>query len=95
MRNVPDWLQVILKIGLPGAIAVFLVYRLAGGFDIVDVRLKAIETQHAQMLNAGERLQDAVGRAALSSDRVLLVLRQICVQNANSAADRRDCLREP
>ena len=92
--QLPDWLQAILKIGVPGAIAVFLVWRLAGGFDVIDARIKSAEDQHGAMLIHSARLEEAIQRASLSSDRVLGVLRLICVQNASSASDRRECLRD-
>ncbi len=92
MQNLPEWVQALVKIGVPGGIAVFLVWRLAGGFDVVDARMKAIEAQHAEMSLSAGRMETTLNRSRESGDRVLLVLRQICVQNASTNAEKRDCL---
>lgn len=92
MDNLPDWVQALVKLGIPGGIAVFLVWKMAGGFDVVDVRLRSIEGQQTQMSVSADRMEAAISRSSMASERVLFVLRQICVQNAKTASDRRDCL---
>lgn len=93
----PDWTAVvnaIVKLGLPGAIAVFLVWRLAAGFDLFDVRLRAIESQHTEMLQHSERVEDLMGRSYMSSERVLYVLRIMCANEARTPEARRLCLED-
>jgi len=46
--HMPSWVEVVLKLGVPGAIAVFLVWRLAAGFDVFAVRMTALEQGHAE-----------------------------------------------
>jgi hypothetical protein len=89
----PDW-NAIAKVGLPGVIACFLVWKLADGFEVFDVRLKAIESQHAEMLTHSERIEDLMGRAYMGNERVLYVLRAMCVNDAKSQEARRLCLEE-
>lgn len=89
----PDW-NAIAKIGIPGAIAIFLVWRLAGGFDLFDVRLRAIEQQHAEMNSHGQRMEDLAGRAYMANERVLYVLKVMCANEAKTNDARRLCLED-
>lgn len=89
-----DW-NAVAKVGIPGVIAMFLVWKLADGFDIFDKRLQAIEQQHATMSSHSDKTEDLMGRAYMSSERVLYVLKTMCIQNAHTAQERRDCLQEP
>ena len=89
-----DW-NAVARVGIPGVIAMFLVWKLADGFDIFDKRLQAVELQHATMIQHSERIEDLMGRAYMGNERTLYVLKIMCVQNAKTAQDRRDCLQEP
>jgi hypothetical protein len=89
----PDW-NAIAKVGIPGAIAIFLVYRLAYGFDSFDVRFRAIESQHAEMIMYTQRVEDLMGRTYMSNERVLFVLRVMCANAAKTPEARRLCLEE-
>lgn len=93
MTNKIDW-NAVAKVGLPGIIACFLVWKLADGFDVFEVRLRAIETQHAEMLNHSARVEDLMGRSYMSNERVLFVLRAMCINDAKSADARKLCLEE-
>lgn len=88
-----DW-NAVAKVGLPGVIACFLVYNLVIGFDKFDVRLQAVEQQHQSMLLHSERTEDLMGRSYMSNEKVLYVLRQMCVNDAKNADARRLCLEE-
>lgn len=96
-----EWVQAVIKIGVPGAIAIFLVYRLVGGFDQIDARLRAFETQQDVMVTRQNQIitdaaatKDIAGRTLMTSERILWVLQITCANAAATAQDRRDCLRE-
>lgn len=89
-----DW-NAVAKVGIPGVIAMFLVYRLAVGFDAFDVRLKALEGQHALAAENALSAKDLAGRALMTNERVLFVLQTMCVNDAKSADARERCLRSP
>lgn len=89
-----DWTNTILKLGIPGAIAVFLVWRLASGFDVIDVRLRAVESQHSTIQSQSEAIEDLTGRVLMSNERVLWVLQVMCANEAKTADARERCLRE-
>lgn len=90
----PDW-NAIAKVGIPGVIACFLVWKLADGFEVFDVRLKAIESQHAAAAISAESAKDLAGRSLMSSERILWVLQAMCANDAKSNDARERCLREP
>jgi hypothetical protein len=88
-----DW-NAIAKVGIPGVIAMFLVWKLSDGFELFDKRLQAVESQHSLMFNAMERTQGITERAYESNKQVLHVLRTMCVNDAKNAEARRLCLQE-
>lgn len=88
-----DW-TAVGKFGIPGVIAMFLVWKLADGFDMFEARLRAVEQQHADLLVHTSRTEDLMGRAYMSNERVLYVLRQMCVNDAKTTEARRLCLEE-
>jgi len=94
MDKMPEWLNAIVKLGIPGAIAVFLVWRLASGFEVFDVRLSAIEAQHAHAAVATEAAKDLAGRSLMTNERVLWVLQVMCANDAKTSEARERCLRE-
>lgn len=93
---IPSWLTAIIKLGIPGAIAVFLVWRLAAGFDVFAVRMEKLEmqsaTQHSEIKTHGERIEDLTGRAYMLNEKMLMVLRTMCVNDARTADARRNCV---
>ena len=89
----PDW-NAVAKVGIPGVIAMFLVYRLAIGFESFDVRLKAIEAQHIQSAQSAFEAKDLAGRALMTNERVLFVLRVMCANDAKTNDQRERCLRD-
>lgn len=89
----PDW-NAVAKVGLPGVIACFLVYRLAIGFEVFDARLKAIESQHSAAAVVAESSKDLAGRAYMTNERILWTLQIMCANDARSDAARERCLRD-
>lgn len=88
-----DW-NAVAKVGLPGAIAMFLVYRLSTGFDAFDVRLKAIEQQHVSSAVAAETAKELAGRSLMTNEKILWILQVMCANDAKTNEARERCLRE-
>lgn len=88
-----DW-NGIAKVGLPGVIALFLVYKISTGFDMFEVRMRALEVQHQEAASAYIQAKDIAGRALMINDRVLWVLQTMCVNDARTPEGRERCLRE-
>lgn len=88
-----EWKEVY-KHGVPAVAMLYLMWRLANGFDMFEARLRAVEGQHADMLQHTARIEDLMGRSYMGNERVLYVLRQMCVNDAKSQDARRLCLEE-
>lgn len=89
----PDW-NAVAKVGIPGAIAMFLVYNIVTGFDKFDIRLRAMESQHVAAAEATWATRDLAGRALMTNERVLWVLQVMCANDAKSADARERCLKD-
>jgi hypothetical protein len=89
----PDW-AAIGKVGIPGVIALAFTWSTITGFDKFDVRLAAMEQQHAHAAAAAEAAKDLAGRALMTNERVLWVLRTMCANDAKTNDARERCLRE-
>lgn len=88
-----DWKEVG-KVGIPGVIAMFLVYNIATGFDKFDARLHALEAQHGNASMDAAAAKDLAGRALMTNERVLWVLQIMCSNDAKTTEARERCLRE-
>lgn len=95
-----DW-NAVAKVGIPGVIALFLVYRLSMGFEMFERRLNAQDEKHAAMIveqqNLGRailKLADKQGESQAFQQQILGVMRVMCIQGAVTPADRRECLKE-
>jgi hypothetical protein len=86
-----DW-NAVAKVGIPGVIAMFLVYRLAVGFDIFESRLKAIEAQHVSAFAASDSAKELAGRSLMTTERILWMLSVMCANDARTAEQRERCL---
>ena len=102
MPQFPPWVDPLLKLGVPGAIAVFLVFRLATGFDTLDQRFVNLEQSlavRAEQLDQHrtasdlqhQRLVEMPAATSILNEKILAVLRQICVQQAVTPEERRQC----
>lgn len=89
-----DW-SAVGKVGIPGVIAMFLVYNIVMGFDKFDARLAAMERQHAAAASATEAAKDLAGRALMTNEKVLWVLQVMCANDAKNNEARERCFREP
>lgn len=95
-----DW-NAVAKVGIPGVIAMFLVYRLALGFEIIEGKMKESSEQHQLMVTEQQnlargvlKLADKQGETQMLQEKILNVMRVMCIQGAVTAADRRECLKE-
>ena len=88
-----DWKEVS-KYGIPGVIAMFTVYSMATGFDKFDVRLRAMEAQHAAAAESAAVAKELAGRALMTNEKVLWVLQVMCANDAKSNDARERCLRD-
>lgn len=88
-----DW-NAIAKLGVPSVIALFLVWNLVNGFDLFDKRLEAIETQHSLMFTVMERNQRINESTEKNNERILSVLKIMCVNDAKTSDARERCLRD-
>lgn len=88
-----DW-NAILKLGIPGVIAMWFSYNIVIGFDKFDTRLRAMELQHAAAAQAAESAKDLAGRALMTNERVLWVLQIMCSNDAKTNDARERCLRD-
>lgn len=84
------WAQVVMKMTAQTAVIIlagFLVWRLAGGFDILAEKMDALTVQHSEMA-AQYKSSDNMTR------RMLVVLRVMCVNAARTEDARQSCLQE-
>jgi hypothetical protein len=91
MNTKLDW-NAIAKIGIPGVIAMFVVYRMTMGFEMFEMRLRALETQHTEAATAYVQAKDIADRALMINDRVLRVLQTMCANDARTTEARERCL---
>lgn len=85
-----QWGQLVLKMTSATAVIViagFLVWRMAGGFDLFAAKMDALTLQHTEMA-AQYRASDVMTR------RMLVVLRVMCVNDAKTEQARQNCLQE-
>ena len=85
----PAWLQLVLKVGVPAAIALYLVYTVAGSNTTLLANID--KAQHEHMVDSAvqtELLKDAKA----SSFRMEGYLRLVCVNTAKNDAERASCL---
>lgn len=96
--NSIDLWKGIAKYGLPTALLVPLLY-----FQIVETRQnqKDLVSTQVSLLNDQRvlgasivQVADRVAEQHMLSEKILLVLRSICIQDAKTASDRNQCLRE-
>lgn len=90
--------KAIGKYGVPSVVAAVLGYVL-----IAEVRAdqRLMKEQHAAMVVEQQhlargilKLADKAGETQMLQEKVLMVMRTMCIQGATTAADRRECLRE-
>jgi hypothetical protein len=82
---IDTWARVLVRVGVPAAIALYLVYRLAGDtatkLEAVSVKLDAHQSEMTR-LSIEDRADRLISRA---------LLRAICRNSADNDAERTNC----
>lgn len=87
--NIKELLTATVKLGAPMALLIFIVIWLTGDFN---VRLRAIETQHQEMLQHAARTEDLTGRTYMAIERVFNVQLAQCLNAARNQTATQRCL---
>lgn len=95
MPNVSiDW-EAVAKVGVPAVIALFLVWRLSNGFELLGDELKLRAADHVQIGRQLESVANITGQNDMAQQQILYVLQTLCVNQARTDGQRGDCLRTP
>jgi hypothetical protein len=81
--SLPQWAAVVWRIGVPSAIALFLVYRLTA---TLDTRLELLQARQADM---HEQLREHMANSAIA----IHLARRLCINTAKTDEQVRECLR--
>lgn len=81
-----DW-NAVAKVGIPGVIAMFLVYRLSVGFDV-------FAKDHERLLESMAQVVTITRQSDIAQRQILYVLQTMCVNQARTDSQRADCLRK-
>lgn len=84
LTGVPSWVKAIAAIGIPGVIALFLVWQGAKQLPKIEERQVAIEKSMIQT-------QEAIRQQAARMDQMYRMLQRICSNTAKSEDDRQRC----
>lgn len=76
------------------AFAVLFASQMAQGQTEARTAMAELQRQHEQMVQAADATKDLAGRSYMANERVLYVLRVLCVNDAKTAEARRLCLAE-
>lgn len=87
-KEYPWWVRAIYLIGIPSAIAGYLVYTLSTGVNstvnLINTNLQAHQIDTSYLIKANQESQ--------SQQRVMYnLLQQICINTARTAEDRQNC----
>lgn len=75
-----------------GGFALLFAYQMAEGQSESRAAMQAMKDQHAQIVSAADATKELAGRSYMANERVLFVLRVMCVNQAKDAESRRLCL---
>lgn len=78
----PAVLETLKMVGPTGVIAIFLVYS----------QTKNFERNLQQRISEHDRIEEAMARAHLVNERILWVLEQMCIKDAETPDERRRCV---
>lgn len=87
-----DWGKVgefIFKIGVPSAIALYLVYILTAGIQADMKQMKMSFDAHA---NQAASMITQYEQVRIQSDRQLYVMQRICINSAKTTQERAECV---
>lgn len=78
-----------VKVGVPGVIALYVVYILANGLSTDIKAMKSSLDDHQKTAFEMTRQYEQV---RIQSDRQLYVMQRICINSAKTPAERETCL---
>lgn len=84
LTGVPSWVKAVAVVGIPGVIALFLVYQVASQLPKIEERQVGMEKQLEQQ-------RQAIERETVKLDQVYRQLQRICSNTAKSDDDRQRC----
>ena len=84
IRSLPVWGRVLALIGIPGAIAVFLVWQGAS-------ELPRLTRQQAELTAELTRLQSQLQQAQVTIGQQRRLLQRICINTSKSDEERERC----
>ena len=98
LAGLPQWARLTAVFGFPTVLAGFLVWRIIAGVEVaVADTHRATERTQQLMLDHIERSDAAMITLQQGVTRVLEqhtgLLRQICISNAQSESQQRECVR--
>jgi hypothetical protein len=92
----PIWMQILFKVGVPSAIAMYLVYVFASGGMTLLANIDKSQHQHiadtsvqTQIL---KEIRDSALRAEQSTLRIEIYQRLTCLHTAKTPLDKSTCL---
>lgn len=69
-------------------------YQMAAGQTEARGAMERMQVQHSEIVAAASETKELAGRSYMANERVLFVLRVMCVNQAQTAEARRLCLAE-
>lgn len=84
MEAIPPWARFITIVGIPGAIALFLVWMMAKDVPQATRQLEAIITEQ-------KYTRDRDAERAVKQDQMFRLLQRICTNTAKSDTERQRC----
>lgn len=82
--GVPSWVKAVAVVGIPGVIALFLVYQVASQLPKIEERQAAIE-------KSVDDEREAVKAQSTKMDQMFRTLQRICSNTARADEDRQRC----
>lgn len=91
--GMPWWVRAIAYIGVPSAMAIYLVYFLANNVSAQQTNIStALATHVLESRVAAEQLKVLEQEHRTSNTHVERLLEILCLQGAKTTTDRRDCV---
>jgi hypothetical protein len=84
MVGVPSWVKAVAVVGIPGVIALFLVYQVASQLPKIEERQAAIE-------KSLDDQRESARQQSAKMDQMFRTLQRICSNTAKTADDRQRC----
>ena len=95
LHGLPQWARVVGLVGIPGAIALYLVFSLASfaTSGLADLRLEVMTNRQATQQHEAEAMRRDL-EARRAADALRHLLQQICFNTSNTDAERQRCVND-